>query len=206
MKKHRVLLVDDHSLVRLGLSALIGCQKDFEVVGEAADGAEAVRLANEIRPDLIVMDLMMPEMDGVEATKLIRENDPSAKVLVLTTFGTSADVARTVAAGAAGAIMKDASNDELLDAMRAVATGGSAFSPEIARQVDEDPAPPQLTPRQMEILQSVSRGLSNPDIAKQFGITEDGVKHHLKAIFAKLGAANRSEAASIAIRRHLLKA
>ena len=104
MRKHRVLLVDDHSLVRLGLSALIGCQKDFEVVGEAADGAEAVRIADKIKPDLVVMDLMMPGMDGVEATKRIRENDPSAKVLVLTTFGTSADVARTVAAGAAGAV------------------------------------------------------------------------------------------------------
>ena len=206
MKKHRVLLVDDHSLVRLGLSALIGCQKDFEVVGEAADGAEAVRIADKIKPDLVLMDLMMPGMDGVEATKRIRKNDPSAKILVLTTFGTSADVARTVAAGAAGAIMKDASNNELLDAMRAVATGGSAFSPEIARHVNEEPDPPQLTPRQVEVLHSVSRGLSNHDIAKQFGITEDGVKHHMKAILAKLGAANRSEAASIAFRRHLLKA
>ena len=205
MKQMSVLIVDDHSLVRMGLAALFGYQKDFVVAGEAEDGEQAVRLARETKPDVIVMDLMMPGMDGVEATRLIRAERPDAHILILTTFGTSADVARAIAAGAAGAIMKDASNDELLAAIRTVAGGGSAFSPEIEQMVKEDPAPPKLTRRQLEILHSVTRGLSNPDIAKQFGITVDGVKAHLNVIFSKLGAANRSEAITIALRRHLLK-
>ena len=205
MKQMKVLIVDDHSLVRMGLAALLGYQKDLVVAGEAEDGEQAVRLAREINPDVIVMDLMMPGMDGVEATRQIRAERPDARILVLTTFGTSADVARAIAAGAAGAVMKDTSNDELLAAIRTVAEGGSAFSPEIEQMVKEDPAPPKLTRRQLEILHSVTRGLSNPDIAKQFGITVDGVKAHLNVIFSKLGAANRSEAITIALRKHLLK-
>ncbi|MBR3820130.1 MAG: response regulator transcription factor [Kiritimatiellae bacterium] len=205
MKKRKVLLVDDHSLVRLGLAALIGYQNDLEVAGEAEDGVEAVQAASRINPDIVVMDLMMPCMDGVEATRQIRANLPKARILILTTFGTSADVMRAIAAGASGAIMKDSSNDELLNAIRTVADGGRAFSPEIEHHAKEYPLPPELTQRQMEILHSVTRGLSNPDIAKQFDITVDGVKAHLNAIFKKLGAANRSEAITIALRRHLLK-
>ena len=205
MKKRKVLLVDDHSLVRLGLAALIGYQNDLEVAGEAEDGVEAVQAASRIKPDIIVMDLMMPCMDGVEATRQIRANLPKARILILTTFGTSADVMRAIAAGASGAIMKDSSNDELLNAIRTVADGGRAFSPEIEHHAKEHPLPPELTRRQMEILHSVTRGLTNPDIAKQFDITVDGVKAHLNAIFKKLGAANRSEAITIALRRHLLK-
>ena len=205
MKQMKVLLVDDHSLVRLGLAALLGYQKDLVVAGEAEDGTEAVRLARTLKPDVIVMDLMMPGMDGVEATRQIRAETPDARILILTTFGTSADVARAIAAGAAGAIMKDVSNDELLAAIRAVAGGGTAFSPEIEQIVKENPTPPELTRRQLEILHSVTRGLSNPDLAKQFGITVDGVKAHLNVIFSKLGAANRSEAITIALRRYLLK-
>lgn len=205
MKQMSVLIVDDHSLVRMGLAALLGYQKDFVVAGEAEDGEQAVRLAREIKPDVIVMDLMMPGMDGVEATRQIRTETPDAHILILTTFGTSADVVRAISAGAAGAVMKDTSNDELLAAIRTVAGGGTAFSPEIEQMVKEDPAPPKLTRRQLDILHSVTRGLSNPDIAKQFGITVDGVKAHLNVIFSKLGAANRSEAITIALRRHLLK-
>ena len=203
--KKKVLIVDDHSLVRLGLSALLGYQSDMDVAGEAEDGEEAVHMACKVRPDVIVMDLMMPGVDGVEATSRIREKLPDSHILILTTFGTSADVARAIAAGASGAIMKDTSNEDLLNAIRTVAEGGKVFSPEIEQHVKEYSVSPDLTQRQMEILHSVPRGLSNPDIAKQFGITVDGVKAHLNVIFAKLGAANRSEAITIALRRHLLK-
>lgn len=203
--KKKVLIVDDHSLVRLGLSALLGYQSDMEVAGEAEDGEEAVHMACKVRPDVIVMDLMMPGVDGVEATRRIREKLPDSHILILTTFGTSADVARAIAAGASGAIMKDTSNEDLLNAIRTVAEGGKVFSPEIEQHVKEYSVSPDLTQRQMEILHSVTRGLSNPDIAKQFGITVDGVKAHLNVIFSKLGAANRSEAIAIALRRHLLK-
>ena len=203
--KKKVLIVDDHSLVRLGLSALLGYQSDMEVAGEAEDGEEAVHMARKVHPDVIVMDLMMPGVDGVEATRRIREKLPDSHILILTTFGTSADVARAIAAGASGAIMKDTSNEDLLNAIRTVAEGGKVFSPEIEQHVKEYSVSPDLTQRQMEILHSVTRGLSNPDIAKQFGITVDGVKAHLNVIFAKLGAANRSEAIAIALRRHLLK-
>ena len=203
--KKKVLIVDDHSLVRLGLSALLGYQSDMDVAGEAEDGEEAVHMACKVRPDVIVMDLMMPGVDGVEATRRIREKLPDSHILILTTFGTSADVARAIAAGASGAIMKDTSNEDLLNAIRTVAEGGKVFSPEIEQHVKEYSVSPDLTQRQMEILHSVTRGLSNPDIAKQFGITVDGVKAHLNVIFSKLGAANRSEAIAIALRRHLLK-
>ena len=203
--KKKVLIVDDHSLVRLGLSALLGYQSDMEVAGDTEDGEEAVHMACKVRPDVIVMDLMMPGVDGVEATRRIREKLPDSHILILTTFGTSADVARAIAAGASGAIMKDTSNEDLLNAIRTVAEGGKVFSPEIEQHVKEYSVSPDLTQRQMEILHSVTRGLSNPDIAKQFGITVDGVKAHLNVIFAKLGAANRSEAIAIALRRHLLK-
>ena len=203
--KKKVLIVDDHSLVRLGLSALLGYQSDMEVAGEAEDGEEAVHMACKVRPDVIVMDLMMPGVDGVEATRRIREKLPDSHILILTTFGTSADVARAILAGASGAIMKDTSNEDLLNAIRTVAEGGKVFSPEIEQHVKEYSVSPDLTQRQMEILHSVTRGLSNPDIAKQFDITVDGVKAHLNVIFAKLGAANRSEAIAIALRRHLLK-
>ena len=205
MKPVSVLLVDDHALIRRGLTDLIRSESDLNVAGEASNGQEAVEAARKLNPDVIVMDLMMPEMDGVEATRRIKAERPDSRILILTTFGTSADVARAMAAGASGAIMKDAETDDQLAAIRAVAAGGKAFSPGIEKALNELQPTPDLTDRQLLILESVTRGLTNRDIATMLGISADAVKQHLAAIFSKLGAANRSEAISIALRKHLLK-
>lgn len=205
MKTIRILLADDHSLIRMGLAALFKYQKDIKVVGEAEDGDEAVRLALRLKPDVVVMDLAMPVMDGATATARIRETLPETRVLILTSFGTSADLSRALAAGATGALNKDSGNDELLTAIRTVADGGRAVSDEIARLIEEEPAPPDFTERQLEVLHAVTRGLTNAEIGRQFGISADAVKQHVNAIFAKLGAANRTEAVTIALRKQLLK-
>ena len=205
MKPVSVLLVDDHALIRRGLADLIRYESDLKVAGEASNGQEAVEAARKLNPDVIVMDLMMPEMDGVEATRRIKVERPDSRILILTTFGTSADVARAMAAGASGAIMKDAETDDQLAAIRAVAAGGKAFSPGIEKALNELQPTPDLTDRQLLSLESVTRGLTNRDIATMLGISADAVKQHLAAIFSKLGAANRSEAIYIALRKHLLK-
>ena len=205
MKPIRILLADDHSLLRLGLETLMKFHREFAVVGGAENGEEAVRLARELRPGVVVMDLMMPVMDGVEATRRIRADLPDVRVLILTSYGTSADVVRAVDAGASGALMKDTANEELLEAIRTVAAGGTAFSPEIERQLEEEQPLPEFTRRQMDILEFVTRGFTNADIARQLGISPDCIKKHLIVICNKLGASNRAEAASIALRKHLLK-
>ena len=202
--KTRILIVDDHALIRRGLADLIRYEKDLAVVGEASDGKAAVAAALELKPDVVVMDLVMPVMDGVESTRRIKELLPDAKVLILTTFGTSADVARAVAAGASGAIMKDASTDAQLAAIREVAAGGKPFSPEIAKTVNDNPTP-DFTDRQRAVLEALMRGLTNRDIATMLNISADAVKQHIAAICAKLGAANRVEALAIAMKRNLLK-
>ena len=205
MKTITVLLADDHSLVRLGLSALLAKQGDMKLVGEAVNGEEAVRLAARLDPDVIIMDLMMPGVDGVTATRRIRERNPDTKVLILTSFGSSSDVAHAIEAGARGAILKDAPNASLLAAIRTVAAGGESFADDIVRNITRDPVPRELTARQAEILKSVTNGLTNKTIAQQLKISPESVKQHLNAIFQKLGAANRSEAVAIALRKHLLK-
>ena len=206
MKKTRILLVDDHALLRRGLADLISYEKDLSVVGEAGDGEAAVDAAEKLKPDLVVMDLMMPVMDGTEATRRIKEILPDTHILILTTFGTSAEVAHAIAAGANGAIMKDASTDEQLAAIRSVAAGGKVIAPEIERSMTDNPAPPAFTQRQLEILEFVTHGLGNKEIANHFGISTDAVKQHINAICTKLGASNRVEAVSIALRRQLLRA
>jgi two-component system NarL family response regulator len=205
MNKIRLLIADDHSLVRLGFASLLSYQPDLEVVGTASDGEEAVRLFVEQSPDVVVMDLRMPRVDGVEATRRIRTLNDAAKILILTTFGTSVDVARAITAGASGAIMKDSTNDELLDAIRTVMSGGTVFSPEVKTAMNEEANPPEFTKKQMEVLYSLTRGLTNADIAKLYGITTDAAKRHVMVIFKKLGASNRAEAVMIALRRQLLK-
>ena len=205
MKKTSVLLVDDHSVVRMGLAAIINIEKDLKVCGEAESGAEAVKLAREMRPDVVVMDFMMPGMDGAEATEAVLRASPESKVLVLTTYGTSVDIARALKSGATGAVTKNLSNDELADAIRATARGERMLSAEIESSLAEAESDNGLTARQREVLDSITRGLSNDDIAGMLGISKVRVKQHLAALYQKLGAANRAEAVAIALRRQLLK-
>ena len=205
MKKTSVLLVDDHSVVRMGLAAIINIEKDLKVCGEAESGAEAVKLAREMRPDVVVMDFMMPGMDGAEATEAVLRASPESKVLVLTTYGTSVDIARALKCGATGAVTKNLSNEELADAIRATTRGERMLSAEIEASLSEAESDNGLTTRQREVLDSITRGLSNDDIAGMLGISKVRVKQHLAALYQKLGAANRAEAVAIALRRQLLK-
>ena len=202
--KISILIADDHLIVRTGLAALLGTERDFQVVGQAKNGIEAVRETVRLRPDVVIMDLVMPKKDGVEATAEISEKAPGSRVIMLTTFGTSDGIAHALAAGAKGAILKNADNAELVRAIRKVHNGGEFISAEIQQQLAADPPIPQLTQRQNEILAAMVRGLTDRDISRQLGIRLDGVNDHVRAILAKLGAANRTEAVAIALRKHLL--
>jgi len=205
MKKITVIIVDDHIITRLGLKSLLATCNDFEVVGDAADGHEALALIRATRPDIAIVDLMMPGLDGVETTKAIASGFPDTRVLILTTFGTADGIGHALEAGAFGAMMKNTKAETLIDALRSVAVGKHAIAPEIKRILKNDPPCPELSPRQKEILASVTQGLSNKDIAIQLGLSTPMVNEHINAIFAKLGAANRTEAVAIALRKHLLK-
>lgn len=203
--KTTLLLVDDHALMRMGLKALIDAQPDLKVVGEAEDGEAAVRAAAALRPDVVVMDLAMPGMDGVDATRRILADRPEARIVILTAFADSADVGRAIACGARGAQMKGGPAEDLLAAVRTVRDGGTAVDPGIARMLAETPKPIELTERQKEILSAVARGFTTPDIARLLGISQSAIKQHLAHVCEKLGASNRSEAAAIAIRRQIVK-
>ena len=204
-KKTTVLLADDHAVVRMGLAAIINLEDDLEVCGEAEDGATAARLAGELRPDVVVMDFRMPGMDGAEATAAVLHASPGSRVLILTTYGTSAEIARALDTGATGAVTKDMSNAALADTIRATARGERRLSPEIAATIEDAENDIALTPRQRQVLDSITRGLSNDDITKMLGISKSRVKQHLNEVYNKLGAANRAEAVAIALRRQLLK-
>lgn len=205
MNSIRVLIVDDHAILRMGLASLLNAKPGLEVIGEASNGLEGIRKTLKLNPDVVIMDLMMPKLDGVEATSRLKAEGSTAKILILTTFGTSDSIAHALDAGAVGAVMKNCDFKELVSAIRTIAGGGTYVSPEIERILKNDPPIAALSPRQSEILQSIVRGLSNPDIAKQLGISVDVVKEHVEALFQKIGAANRTEAVSIALRKHLLK-
>lgn len=205
-RKTRILLADDHAVVRAGLAAILGFEDDFVVVGEAADGLQAVRQTLALKPDVVIMDLLMPVLNGAEATARIAAAAPQSRVLILTSYGTSEDLGRALAAGACGAVLKTVSNEALAAAIRAVAAGRPVVAPEIARMIADEPPTAELTERQREILASATRGLTNEEIARQFGITASCVKQHLSSVFAKLGVANRAEAIAYALRKQLLKA
>jgi DNA-binding NarL/FixJ family response regulator len=201
----RVLLVDDHPVVRSGLSGLLGGEPDIEIVGEASDGREGTARAAELRPDVVLMDLRMPVMDGVEATALIVAAG-GPRVLVLTTYDTDADILRAVEAGATGYLLKDTPRDALVEAVRAASRGETVLAPPLAaklmRQVRSND---QLTPRELEVLALVSRGMSNGDIAKELFIGEATVKTHLLHVFDKLGVSDRTAAVTTAMRAGILR-
>ena len=203
--KIKILIADDHQIVRMGLTTIFAREPDFDVVGEARNGVEAVRLARELGPDIILMDLLMPKKNGADATAEILVANPSAKVLILTTFGESDEVRRALDAGACGALIKDTPHTKLVASLRAAARGRNVISPEIQQNLSEQSAPPALSDRQLAILRLVADGLTSKAIATRLEIGPDGVNAHLRTIFSKLGASSRSEAVAIALRKQLIR-
>ena len=204
-EKIRVLLADDHMFLRVGLSTLIDNKSDMTVVGEAENGREAVELTRRLKPDVVIMDLMMPEMSGAEATKVIHGEMPEVKIIVLTSYGTSFEMSQAVANGASCALLKDATSEALITAIRDVHAGKKVIAPHLLKMSEEETGNARLTDHQLELLTAVTKGLTNHDIARQFGIAHVSVKKQLKTIFSKLGAANRAEAVAIAISKQLVK-
>jgi DNA-binding NarL/FixJ family response regulator len=201
----RVLVVDDHTMVRMGLVQLLSTTPDLEVVGQAANGLEAVARVAELDPDVVLMDLQMPEMDGVRATRAITATG-RAQVLVLTSFSDPGRIVDAIDAGAVGYTLKDADPEELLEAVRAVARGESPLHPRVARQLitaraGGGQARDALTARELEVLELVRQGLANKQIARRLGISERTVKSHLTSVFSAIGVADRTSAALWAQRR-----
>lgn len=203
----RLLIVDDHPVVRAGLVGLLSDEPGFDVVGEASDGDQAVRLAAATRPDVVLMDLRMPRMDGVEATARI-VGDDLGRVLILTTYESDDQILAAIEAGASGYLLKAAPQAEIVAGIRSVAAGQTALSPHVAMRLVErmrtPVADPVLTPRETEVLQMVAGGHSNKQIATALGIGESTVKTHLLKTFEKLGVADRTRAVTLALERGLL--
>ncbi|WP_425472953.1 response regulator [Vallicoccus soli] len=214
----RVLVVDDHALFRRGLEMVLGQEEDISVVGEAGDGAEALDLARELTPDIVLMDIRMPRRDGIQACTAIKDVVPSAKIIMLTISDEEADLYEAIKAGATGYLLKEISIDEVASAIRAVAGGQSLISPSMASKLltefasmvkrsDERqqlPAP-RLTDRELQVLRLVARGLNNRDIAKELFISENTVKNHVRNILEKLQLHSRMEAVVYAVREKLLE-
>lgn len=200
----RVLIVDDHPIVREGLAALIARRPDMAVSGEAGDGRQAVEKHRLLRPDVTLMDLRMPEMDGLAALRAIRAEAPTARVIVLTTFDGDEDAYLALEAGAAGYLLKDAPRESLMDAIRAVRAGRRWIPPEVAAKLAERVGAPALSPREREVLSLIARGRSNHQIGAALGIAEGTVKVHVNSILGKLEAGDRTEAVTVALRRGIL--
>ena len=200
----RILFADDHQIVREGLRRLIDREDGLKIVAEAENGLEAVRLAHELSPDLVILDLRMPVMDGAAAAKEILGADQSARILILTSFATAAEIKVALDAGVLGAVVKDSSSETLIEAIRTTARGEKFVSQEIADIIAEKQLAPTLSARQKDILRLVAKGFNNDEIAERVGITRHGVKAHLAIAFERLGASSRTEAASLAVNLQLV--
>lgn len=203
--KIRILVADDHFVVRMGLIALVNTEPDMQVVGEAVDGSQAVDLFERCRPDLVLMDLRMPVKDGIVATTEIRSKNPNARVLMLTTFDGDTDIHRALQAGAQGYVLKNATGDKLIPALRAVAAGQRWIPKEIATRLASRNLFEELTPREVQVLKQMAKGLANKEIGDQLNITEYTVKDHLKNILGKLRVADRTEAVTVALHRGIIE-
>lgn len=209
----RILVVDDHPVVCEGLSAMIKTQPDFEVVGEASDGSTAISLAAELHPDVIVIDLILPDIDGVEIMRRIRQVDPAVRFVVLTAYDTDERIVEAVQAGAQGYLLKGAPREEVFAALRVVGQGGSLLRPAIASKLltrmgqlrERERGEEALTERELEVLRLMAQGKRNKEIADELCITERTVKFHIAAIFQKLDAHSRTEALAKAVQRGLVR-
>jgi DNA-binding NarL/FixJ family response regulator len=204
----RLLIADDHPVVRDGLRGMVAGQPDLEVVGEAATGTEALALVPRVRPDVALVDLRMPGLDGVATIRALRERHPEVRVLVLTTFDTESDVVSAIEAGATGYLLKDAPRAELFRAIRAAARGEAVLAPAVATRLVgqlREPAAPALTARELQVLELVARGATNRVVAARLHVSEATVKTHLVHAFGKLGVSDRTAAVTAALERRLIR-
>ena len=203
-RKIRIIIADDHYIVRMGLVALVNTESDMEVVAEAADGAQAIELFAKFSPDLALIDARMPVKTGFEATVEIRKRFPNASILMLTAFDGDADIRKALEAGVQGYVLKSSTGDKLIPALRAVAAGERWVPKEVADRLASRNSFEQLSAREMQVLNQLAKGLANKQIAEALNITEYTVKDHLKNILAKLRVADRTEAVTVALRRGII--
>jgi DNA-binding NarL/FixJ family response regulator len=202
--KIRILIADDHFVVRLGLVGLMNTEPDLEVVAEAADGAQAVELFRKHNPDLAVLDMRMPVKNGIETTRELRSRNPKARILILTAFDGDEEIHKALEAGAQGYVLKNSTGEKLIPAIRAVAAGHRWVPKEIASRLTARNLFEELTPRELQVLQQLARGLSNKEIADFLKITEYTAKDHLKSILGKMRVADRTEAVTAALQRGII--